>query len=385
MCGGQMKVKVLFRIILSIAYISSVCTVMFEHVFAKTKTQPIVIHSLYHHIDARCTPPRSMELVVLYASGGVPRICSADGYSVHTGATRQRTYRIEGVHMDSAVLQRFPLDSGKGYTVVAKKMATAVELSITYDMQRWAVGVSSCDTIGHQAGLAVHLCPMQDMSSSVNRINKQKVVVLDCGHGGQDTGAVSVAGVMEKTVALAVGLQLKKVLEEHDIHVIMTRTADKDVLLDARTSYANAHDAHLCISLHANYAAKTHASGIETWYLPKKITLVSDCSDHNELGYIKDLVAQRSCASSIPARYVHQKLISGAKKHAPAVVDRHVKSAISQVLLGCRMPAILIELGFVSNSIESQLLSDPLYQKIQAESIGAGVLAYFNYLDKLGK
>jgi len=302
-----------------------------------------------------------------------------------SGRKVQRVYRIDNVLVEESVMKRFPLKSAHGYTVAAKHEGNALLVTIIYDSERFVIGVSSGNTIGNQAGITIHICPVQKTLSENNVKKKQKAIVLDCGHGGKDTGAIAASGISEKDVALAIGLRLKKILQKHNITVIMTRSTDTDLGLDERTIVANAKNVDLFVSLHANYALNKHASGIETWYVPHSIHIMRDCSDHAAIPYVKTVIAHRSAGGSIPAHYIHQNLMAGTRRYTAQVVDRHIKAAISQVLLGCRMPALLIELGFLSNVEEAKRLSDGIYQDIQAQSISMGIVDYFMYLDKMDK
>jgi len=344
--------------------------------------QSIVVHSLFHHKDPHLSPPYGMELIVFYASGGMPTI-RAVNEPVLSGTMMRRMYRIESVSVDSAVMKRFPLVCEHGYTVYAKQLDTSLELIITYNTVSLMVGLSTFNTIGNQAGFALHLCPMPTIVSRSKTINKKKMVILDAGHGGKDTGAVSAFGMHEKELVLAVGLRIQKLLQDCGVTVVMTRTTDRDIPLDERTSLANAYGAALFVSLHANYAPNKYASGIETWYIVPTIHLLSSCSDAKAISYIQDTLQQRSNYSRVPAAYTHKELMAGTRRYSLHVIDRHLKSAISQVLLGCSMPAFLIELGFLSNLAESKRLMSDVYRDIQARSICTGIVDYFTYLDKL--
>jgi N-acetylmuramoyl-L-alanine amidase len=345
--------------------------------------ESIVVHSLFHHKDPLLSAPDGMELIVFYASGGMPAIRAVNEHPVPSSAMMRRVYRIDPVCVDSGVMKRFPLISGHGYTVYAKQVGTSLELIITYNTVGLMVGLSTFNTIGNQAGFALHLCPMPTIVRSSKKINKKKMVILDAGHGGKDTGALSAFGMQEKELVLSVGLRIQKLLQERGITVVMTRTTDRDIPLDERTSLANTYGAALFVSLHANFAANKHASGIETWYIVPTIHLLASCSDAKAIPYIQGTLQQRSGGSHIPAAYTHKELIAGTRRYSMHVLDRHIKSAISQVLLGCRMPAFLIELGFLSNLAESKRLTSDVYRDIQARSICTGIVDYFTYLDKL--
>jgi len=170
-------------------------------------------------------------------------------------------------------------------------------------------------------------------------------ITIDPGHGGSDPGAV-VGDVYEKDIALAVSMFLVEYLPER-FTLIYTREKDNDVPLSRRTQTSNSVGSELFVSIHANAAENINAHGIETFHFPS--------SDYgNNLA---------SC--------VQKSLIQKTDAN-----DRRVKTANFYVLRTTRAPAILVELGFITNETERQMLIQENYQKTLAKAISCGIVDY---------
>lgn len=176
----------------------------------------------------------------------------------------------------------------------------------------------------------------------------RKIIVVDAGHGGYDGGAVY-EGICEKDINLSVAKLLKLELEERGYRVIMTRETDKFVKLNNRAYIANRANADLFISLHANAAANaSYFAGVYTYRCP---------GSNRGLKLAKAVQAQ-VCSET-------------------GAIDRGVLSERFMVLTATKMPAILVEMGFMSNHNELQNLINPTYQTKIAEGIAQGVDNYF--------
>jgi|GEM_PF-1802137 len=181
---------------------------------------------------------------------------------------------------------------------------------------------------------------------------KGKKIVIDAGHGGKDPGAV-VGDRYEKHIALAVSTRLQKLLEAEGAEVIMTRT-DNDTYpeLSERAGLANTVKADLFISVHANAAGSAAANGIETFY-----------------GGSGDRRTQSQRAA---------KLVNDAMVNATGANDRHDKAETRglHVLKHTKMPAILVECGFMTNPGELKKMFEDSYRDKLAEGIHKGVVSF---------
>lgn len=191
---------------------------------------------------------------------------------------------------------------------------------------------------------------------------KDKVIVIDPGHGGADPGAQN-SGLKEKDVNLDVALRLGKVLESKGCKVILTREVDKDfflpgfvtgrmakrVELNTRINMATENNADLFISVHANSFPQRNSYGMETYY------------------HIKSLTGKAL------AELIHEQLTQVQPDN-----KRKAKAGDYYIINQTEIPSVIVEVGFISNSRERKLLLSEDYRNLVADAIGTGVEHYFN-------
>ncbi|OGR28465.1 MAG: N-acetylmuramoyl-L-alanine amidase [Desulfobacterales bacterium RIFOXYA12_FULL_46_15] len=217
-------------------------------------------------------------------------------------------------------------------------------------------------------------------------------IIIDPGHGGSDPGAPGFhKDVWEKDLVLKMAQKLSVILRERlKCTVLLTRNEDKRLTLEERTAIANTKRADLFISLHCNAAKNKDLKGIETYFL----NLATDSqaiavaarenatSEKNisDLDYIlSDLMKNAKIEESTRlANIVHKNLIKGMKAKYSDINDLGVKQAPFYVLLGARMPSILVETSFISNKTEGKRLMEESYQKAVCESIADGIEKYID-------
>lgn len=215
-------------------------------------------------------------------------------------------------------------------------------------------------------------------------------VVIDAGHGGGDLGAEGLNGIREKDITLAVARHLERILERrHDIEVILTRDADESIGLVERTETANRYAADLFISLHCNAWPNASAKGVETYFLsPAKTEWDADVARKENAGVgaaedldfiLWDLVQNAFIQESATlAEEVQSRLASDL-----GLTNRGVKQAGFRVLVGAFMPAILVELGFVTNRSDAGKLSDPKFHESAAEAMADAIVEFRARMDAL--
>lgn len=179
--------------------------------------------------------------------------------------------------------------------------------------------------------------------------SRNRVIMLDAGHGGSDPGASGVVGgVNEKSLALAMARMTQAELERLGYTVLQTRSDDRFVSLGARTDYANTVLPWIFVSIHCNSIEQPDFNGAMTFHHPAA-----------------------SAASRSLAALVQQSIVA-----ATGCTDKGVREANFFVLRETVMPSILIETGFLSNSIECGRLCDDTYQRQIAAAIAQGIDAY---------
>lgn len=161
----------------------------------------------------------------------------------------------------------------------------------------------------------------------------------------------------------------------------MTRNDDVFVALDQRTTFANKMVPHadIFLSIHVNSSLNKNDAGIQTFYLdPVLFKTPLDWKDTQYQKIVLDIEGKRSEQSKLLAQLTHQNVIQEVYKEKASIMDHHVHPTVLQVLLGTSMPAILVEVGYLSNKAEAQLLSDKQHQQYLAQGICKGVVSYFN-------
>jgi N-acetylmuramoyl-L-alanine amidase len=217
-----------------------------------------------------------------------------------------------------------------------------------------------------------------------------RVITLDPGHGGAENGATGPSGLMEKDVTLSIARRLRKLLENRlGVQVVFTRNDDRNIPLDERTEIANNNKSDLFISIHANASPRQNARGSSVYFLSyqasdeesRRVAAVENApfsrsavSEDRDLQFILWDMAQAAylTESAIFAEILLEELVGGSGEGN----NRGIKQAPFRVLMGATMPAVLVEVAFITNAEEEKLLRSETHQNDLAESIYRGVLRY---------
>ena len=235
-------------------------------------------------------------------------------------------------------------------------------------------------------------------TAASNKLSKKqkasKIIVLDPGHGGDDVGALSQnKKLREKDIVLNVSKKTASLLKERGYKVLFTRSNDRFIKLRSRTSFANDKGAHLFISIHANAAPNKEKAksmnGIETFFLsPSRsersmnAANLENKADTDEMNYftkvsfLNFLNREKIIASNKLAIDMQAALLKSVRA-GYKVSDGGVREAPFWVLVGALMPAVLIEIGYISHPEESQKIANSKYQDHIAKGIADGVDEYF--------
>ena len=238
------------------------------------------------------------------------------------------------------------------------------------------------------------LAPVKTASTKKITSAKGKVIVLDAGHGGDDPGAIN-GSLKEKNVVLSIAQKAGKELQGRGYKVYYTRSKDKFINLRDRTKYANDKAADLFISIHANAApSKTKAAtmrGIETFFLSparsersKNAAALENKSDIEEMNYFSKqtflnfLNREKIIASNKLAIDVQREVLARAKSVSSKASDGGVREAPFWVLVGALMPAVLLEVGYITHPDEGELINNSKYQDALAKGLADGIDVYFS-------
>jgi N-acetylmuramoyl-L-alanine amidase len=218
-----------------------------------------------------------------------------------------------------------------------------------------------------------------------------RTVVIDPGHGGGLVGAQGPGGALEKDVTLAIARKLRAAITNGlGLQAFLTRDGDQDVPLDERTAFANNYKADLFVSIHANASRSHGARGSAVYFLSyeasdedsRRLALAEgslspapgmvEAGSSNVALILWDMAqAEHLEESSALATRLHEELAGATNSQA-----RGVKQAPFRVLVGAAMPAVLVEIGFISNAEEEKLLTSDEYQQKVVGALVRGLSRY---------
>jgi len=299
--------------------------------------------------------------------------------------------------LDDPILAGFAFDGDRGITFTTGRGYRRLE---TFELKNPARIV--LDLQGERGG-----APAKTASASSRAL---PVIVVDPGHGGVEVGAVGKSGLQEKDVTLDLARRLVALLAKQGVTAVLTRDEDKVMPLDDRTAIANQNRAELFVSIHLNASKRKVAVGAETYYLStdatdaeartlaalenkayqspaaaaegatagegapagEGATAPASVPDHGLELVLWDLAQNSYLAES-------SRLADSIQKELNALTgvrDRGVRQAPFRVLMGATMPAILVEVGFISNPDEETRFKDDAYKDKIAEGIARAVTTF---------
>ena len=227
---------------------------------------------------------------------------------------------------------------------------------------------------------------------ATGKFSRNKTIVIDPGHGGTDPGAVN-GKLQEKTAVLGVAKKLGDILKARGYKVFFTRSTDVFINLRTRTKFANDKMADLFVSIHANAAPNAEKAksmhGIETFFLSparsersKNAAALENKSDIEEMNYFSQqtflnvLNREKIIASNKLGIDIQKEILASARK-VYAASDGSVREAPFWVLVGALMPAVLVEIGYITHPVEGEKLFNDAYQNALANGIANGIDGYF--------
>ena len=217
------------------------------------------------------------------------------------------------------------------------------------------------------------------MTTSLRRVKR---IVLDPGHGGNDPGAVGLDGVHEADLAYDLTVAVAQVLRKRGYQVLLTRGRSQGRTLRQRTEYANRHQADIFISIHLN-AAKRRAYGFEVYYLDvgadryaRRLAARENRQSEEEVDALRFILADLAMkGNAVDSRQLASDLtdaVTGFRTNRA----KEVRSALFAVLLGARMPAVLIEAGFVTDKDDVKRVKTKKRRLATAEHLADGIDAF---------
>ena len=256
------------------------------------------------------------------------------------------------------------------------------------DRQGFEITISADATYVAEAPSVRDKAPNVDASEpmDVNRFLYKKIVI-DPGHGGQDPGAIGKSGLQEKDVTLKISKRVQELLKQQvpNVKVYLTREEDKSLPLAKRTQMANELEADLFISIHVNSSPNRHTKGVETYYLDtahdryaKRLAARENAVDESGVSDLEFILADMNMKSNTTdsvhlGNVMQTSIVNQMGKKYEGVESLGLKNALFYVLLGAKMPAVLIETAFISNRLEERRLKQRQYIDQMAMGIVKGM------------
>ena len=262
-----------------------------------------------------------------------------------------------------------PMDENKGNNVASSAALVAGTQAPPKRTQITPFQRKNVNDIARQLGLSI------------------QTIFIDAGHGGKDPGTYH-NNIIERLVTLDVAKTLGRLLENNGFTVVYSRTTDKFISLSQRTLAANAAKADLFISIHVNANDNPNVQGFETYYLDlgrspdaARVAALENAGSDRRLGDLQKVLAEimltaRVDESSRLAIDIQRVTLSRLKRGSFPARNNGVKSAPFHVLIGAQMPAVLVELGYCSNTVEAKRLANPQYRELLAQGLAEGIMAY---------
>jgi len=223
-----------------------------------------------------------------------------------------------------------------------------------------------------------------------------RTVMLDPGHGGKDPGAQGLYGVTEKDVNLRFAKELGAILRKRGFKVLYTRTTDVFIPLEKRTEMANSQGADLFVSIHCNAHGDPDSSGLETYSLnlansrdAVRVAARENAASQKKISDLQAILSDLMLSSKTSeskdlAKFVQKRAISELRGQY-RIRDRGPHEAPFFVLIGANMPAVLVELGYITNPAEAKRLDSDAYLRKLADGLADGIVAYKKRIERYAK
>lgn len=235
-----------------------------------------------------------------------------------------------------------------------------------------------------QTGSAVSvLTPAPSMAG------KYRTIMVDAGHGGKDPGAIGLSGAVEKDIVFDIARRLKTGLQKMGFKVLMTRDSDEFISLQKRTEMASQSDADIFVSIHANATRSRKIKGLEIYY-SRALDPESDLSQHraNERSFLQrlDISGEKAVPQSIVSDMMQERKLQESGNLAEHLIRKTAESVNASnrgsrrsgffVIKNTLIPAILFEVGYVTNAAEAKLLLTEEYRQKIADAIAESIREY---------
>ncbi|MDD5160370.1 MAG: N-acetylmuramoyl-L-alanine amidase [Sulfuricurvum sp.] len=300
--------------------------------------------------------------------------------------------RIKMAQFDSKTL-RLVIEHNQAISIKLIPKGTSFYVDLSLEPPKITAALATLPVTKPEVQETPLIAALPPLVNVTPRDRSKKIIVIDPGHGGKDSGATG-NGYMEKDIVLQIGTQLSEKLRNMGYTVYMTRNNDTFIELKDRTKFANDKQADLFISIHANSIPKTSdpagAQGLETYFLSPtrseramRVAASENSEDMGEMGaygklsFLSFLNKEKIIASNKLGIDLQKGVLVNLRKQFPNVHDNGVREAPFWVLVGAQMPAVLVEVGYISHPEEATRIADEKYQRWMVDGLMDGVGHYF--------
>ncbi len=331
---------------------------------------------------AKLPPKKEQKKRVVVASAAKPKPAPVVAKSTPVAEARPKKVVTKPVVKKPSTKKTSVANSKKSTSATIKKVATAPKV-----VQKAVAKEPTAKELSKR----VHKANTKNMAVQLGL--RMQTVFIDVGHGGRDPGA-SANGIVERDIVLDMSLRLGKILKAHGLKVVYSRTSNVSVPLSSRPVRANDAGADIFVSMHINANHDKRINGFETYYLnfaknteAAQTAALENSTSDRKLGDMQSLLANvmlnvRTTESSNLASDVQRATMLRLKNSGFQTRNGGTRSAPFHVLIGTNMPAILVELGYVSNKKEAGYLKSSKYRNILAQGIARGIVDYKNRVEK---
>lgn len=273
--------------------------------------------------------------------------------------------------------------------------------TLTSRRQVLKAGLAALTLTGMSNAIAKEEAPLKVTSShskpKAKKIGAKRIVMLDPGHGGIDTGAIGNNGSKEKHVVLAIAKLVRSLLRNQGIDARLTRTGDTFIPLYDRVEIAHQHGADLFMSIHADGFTNPSAAGASVFalsnrgassamakYLSERENAADDLA--GKKAQAKDHLLQQVLFDLVQTDTIKNSLTLGSHilkqiKPVHRLHSKHTEQAAFVVLKSPSVPSVLVETSFITNPAEEALLGTTAFRQKIANAIASGVISYFSWFD----
>jgi N-acetylmuramoyl-L-alanine amidase len=338
--------------------------------------------------DLRFRSYPSFTRIVIEAAGAVPYTVEADRSGIRVRLARLALPAPQAQEIDDGLVSALRLEPDNGDAVLRVTLAGTVgqvKDSVLQDPYRVVLDI-------HR--------PKEPAGPDGGRpaIQPLRLIVLDAGHGGHDPGAIGPSGLQEKEVVLDVTRRVARMAEDGlGAKVVLTRGTDVFVPLRERTNFANKQRADLFVSIHANAHPRAVSEGVETYFLSSEASdtearqvaaiengavQLETPASRQKTDLLKSILWDLAQSEFQQESSFLAETVQDSMTQSMRLVNRGVKQAGFYVLGGAAMPAILVEIGFLTNPREERKLATPEYREAAARAIYAGLTEYKRRYDQ---